>query len=164
MYQHLFATIELHGADSRHSVASSKKGFVKLLTSRPDVVKYIRKLTYTLGDEDYRQYHDRILSNFLRTISRLNCLTIMGSYLKWNRLDSSLTSAFLHLMHLPTINHIDLSDIQSFPLSTLSPSVNLHRIDLSRINHYLQKMVPLKSSSRSSSPKFVNFTLQIPPG
>ena len=90
-----------------------------------------------MGLDDYRQYHDRILSNFLRTISRLNRLTITGSYLEWNTLDSSLTSALLHLMHLPTINHIDLSDIQSFPLSTcLTPSVNLHRIDLSNMIHY----------------------------
>ena len=44
--KHLFATIELHDADPDNRIASSKKGFVKLLTSRPDVVKHIRKLTY----------------------------------------------------------------------------------------------------------------------
>ena len=43
----LFATmIELHDAVPGCHVASSKKGFVKLLESRPDVVKYIRKLIY----------------------------------------------------------------------------------------------------------------------
>ena len=47
--KHLFATVELHDAvPGRHHVASSKKGFVKLLKSRPDVVEYIRKLTYKL--------------------------------------------------------------------------------------------------------------------
>ena len=73
------------------------------------------------------------LPNFLRTIPHLNCLTgtINGSGFHWNGLDSSLTSAFLHLMHLPTINHIDLSYIESFPLSSLTPSVNLHRLDIS---------------------------------
>ena len=40
--KHLFATIELENV----SWSSSKRGFVKLLKSRPDVVKYIRKLTY----------------------------------------------------------------------------------------------------------------------
>jgi len=35
-------------------------------------------------------------------------------------------------MHLPTVNHIDLSSILNFPLSSLlTPSVNLHRLDLS---------------------------------
>ena len=33
-------------------------------------------------------------------------------------------------MHLPTINHIDLSHILNFPLSSLSLSVNLLRLDI----------------------------------
>jgi hypothetical protein len=53
--------------------------------------------------------------------------------LDWNELDSSLTSAFLHLMHLPAVNHIDLSFIAFFPLSSFTPSVNLHRLDISRV-------------------------------
>ena len=50
--KHLFATIELHDADPNYyplPLASSKKGFVKLLRNRPDVVNYIRKLTYKVG-------------------------------------------------------------------------------------------------------------------
>jgi hypothetical protein len=33
-------------------------------------------------------------------------------------------------MHLPTINHIDLSFIQDFPSSSFTPSVNLHRFQV----------------------------------
>jgi len=33
-------------------------------------------------------------------------------------------------MHLPTINHIDLSLIQKFPISSLTLPVNLHRLDI----------------------------------
>jgi hypothetical protein len=44
--KHIFATVELHDADWRPHVASSKRGFVKLFKSKPEVVKYIRKLTY----------------------------------------------------------------------------------------------------------------------
>ena len=144
--KHLFAIVELHDALPEYHVASSKKGFVKLLKNRPDVVKYIRKLTYKVSSNNRIQScspgptypsfdnDDHLLSpvlpNFLRTISRLNCLTINASKLDWNTLDSSLTSAFLHLMDLPTINHIDLSLIQNFPLSSLTPSVNLHRLDI----------------------------------
>jgi hypothetical protein len=142
--KHLFATVELRNADPNYEsnriydITSSKKGFVKLLTSRPDVVKYIRKLTYSLRVDINNDDHllSPILSNFLSTISRLNCLTITGSMLDWNTLDSSLTSMFFHLMHLPTINHIDLSYIQNFPLSSLSPSVNLLRLDLFYLMRY----------------------------
>ena len=150
--KHLFATVELRDAFPTRPgpIASSKKGFVKLLNSRPDVVKYIRKLTYTVAvtvgvshhfDSEFESFSpaltvsesddDRfILPNLLRTISRLKCLTIIGSMLDWNALDSSLTSALLHLMHLPTINHIDLSYMQNFPLFNLTPSVNLRRLDI----------------------------------
>jgi hypothetical protein len=142
--KHLFATVELHGTDPMCDVAYSKKGFIKLLESRPDVVRYIRKLTYTmdssydhaphlpphLNSDNDNNLLSPILSNFLRTIPRLNCLTINGSRLDWNKLNSSLTSAFLHLMHLPTVNHINLSYIHNFPLSSLTPSVNLHRLDI----------------------------------
>ena len=126
--KHLFATVELHDA-------SSKKGFVKLLKSRPDVVKYIRKLTYKMGyASDYDDHHllSPVLPNFLLTISHLNCLSL--THFDWDSLDFSLTSAFLHLMHLPTINHIDLSFIQNFPLFCLTPCVNLLRLDISFLN------------------------------
>ena len=128
--KHLFATVDLHDKNSDY-VASSKKGFVKLVKSRPNVVNYIRKLMYKV-DHNHDDDHllSPILSNFHPTISRLNCLAIDASYLTWNRLDSSLTSAFLHLMSLPTINHIDLSRIGKFPLSSLTSSVNLLRLDI----------------------------------
>ena len=116
--EHLFATVELR-RDANH-----KKRFVKLLKSRPDIARYIRKLTvHILKDDD-------MLSPFFRTISRINCLKINASYVEWNGINPSLASAFIHLMHLPTINHIDLSYIRNFPISILTPSVNLLRLDL----------------------------------
>ena len=110
--KHLFATDDLHDSTFHDSiwayVPSSKKGFVKLVKIRPNVVNYIRKLMYKVGHNSNEDcLLSPILSKFHPTISRLNCLVIDASYLTWNRLDSSLTSAFLHLMSLPTINHID---------------------------------------------------------
>ena len=126
--KHLFADIELYEANPSLDIGSSKKGFVKLLKSRPDVVNYIRELRYTVNNVNYdvqlppkhgsvnNEDHllSSILPNLLRTIPRLNCLMIISSHdspFDWNELDSSLKSAFLHLIHLPTINHIDLSYI-----------------------------------------------------
>ena len=127
--KHIFATIDLKVA----TWSSSKRGFVKLLESRPDVIKYIRKLTYNLGDDDDlmatrydRSFDDEgfllpsILPNCLRSIPHLNCLKITVPRSKlwhsndWKKMDSSLTSALLHLMHLPTINHIHLMGIDMY--------------------------------------------------
>jgi hypothetical protein len=47
--KHLFATVELHDT-------SSKKGFLKLLASRPDFVKHIRKLTYKVRYITFNHY------------------------------------------------------------------------------------------------------------
>ena len=83
--KHLFATIELDDAAN-----SSKRGFVKLLKSRPEVVKYIRKLKYMFGGNQPFSVpvptspscvdDDRLLSfifpNFLQSIPHLNCLII----------------------------------------------------------------------------------------
>ena len=130
--KHLFATVILDDASS--------KGFVKLLNSRPDAVKHIRDLVFRVGrvgsnaDDDDHQLSP-ILLKFLPTFSRLNCLAIFASYQDWSILNSSLTSAFLHLMHLPTINHIRISNIQNFPLSSLTLSVNLHRLDLFNLKY-----------------------------
>jgi hypothetical protein len=131
--KHLFATVDLRSANY-YKLASSKKGFVKLLKSRPDVVKNIRKLTYRLEVSHYDD-EDHLLSptllNLLPKFCRLNSLTIItASHCDWNTLDSSLTLAFLYIMHLPTINHIDLSLIRNFPLSSFAPSVNLLRLDI----------------------------------
>ena len=37
-------------------------------------------------------------------------------------------------MYLPTMNHINLSFIHNFPLPSLSPSVNLLRLDISHLS------------------------------
>ena len=136
--RHLFATVELHDAFLVPLLASSRKGFVKLLKSRPDIVNYIHKVTYKVSrnDDDDHLLSAILLLNFRSTFSRLNCLIITASQFDWNTLDSSLTSAFLQLMHLPTINHIDLSHVDNFPLSSLTPSVNLHRLDIFYLRHF----------------------------
>ena len=137
--EHLFATVELH--DSGRFVDSRKIAFVELLESSPDVVKYIRKLTYIISrNYGFTYDYDRLLSviflDSFPKISRLNCLAISAANLNWNKLDSSVTSALIRLMHLPTINHIDLSYIQYFPLFSLTLSVNLHRLDISHLKLY----------------------------
>ena len=156
--KHIFSTVELHSANPELDVASSKKGFIKLLKTRPNVVKYIRKLRYITEDDGFYEIDEDgqrpfpssdneddllspVLPNLLRTIPLLNCLKICApkETLKsdWNKLNSSLSSAFLHLIHLPTMNHIDISFIVDFPLSILTSSVNLCRLDMSHLWHFV---------------------------
>ena len=134
-FKHLFAHVELHDVGYDYST-SSKKGFAKLVKSTPNVVNYICKLTYEAGHNNDDHLLSPILSNFLPTNSRLNCLAINASNFRWTQLDSSLTSAFVQLMSLPTLNHIDLSYIENFPLSIFNSSVNLLRLDMSYLSRF----------------------------
>ena len=158
--RHLFTTVELRDGDPRLDVASSKRGFVKLLKSRLEIVNYIRKLTYQVSfknDDDHLL--SPILSKFLPTFSHLNCLTIATSCRDWSALDSSLTSMFLHLMRLPTINHINLSGFVNFPLSSLTLSVNLLRLDIFCLSHfeYSDEQGFLKNAQSETIPKIREF-------
>ena len=166
--KYLFATIELH--DAKHRTPSSKKGFIKLVESRPDVIRYIHKLTYNLTRARCKKANvdhlvSPVLSNFLPTISCLNTLEIIGldntSYSKrqWNRLDSSLTSSFLHLMHLPTINHIHLSNIVDFPLSSLASCVNLHGLNIRSPFNWLEEECSVVQSK--IAPKIREFQTEL---
>ena len=163
--KHLFADVELYDVDLNY-FTSSKKGFLKLVKSRPNVVNYIRRLTYRASGDNNGEDHllSHILSNFLPTTSRLNCLAIKALNYRWNQLDSSLTLAFLHLMSLPTLNHIDLSYIPNFPLSSLTSSVNLLRLDMSYLAcfDYPEEDDFFKTASRRRCPNFVNYVLQVP--
>ena len=132
---HLFATVKL--PNTVPSLTSPKRQFTRLLRNNSDIVGYIRELTFqaSVYEDNEDLPLSPILSNcFLPTVSRLNCLKISAEYLDWLKMEPCLTSAFLHLMHLPTINHIDLSNIRNFPLSNLTLSVNLLRLDM----HYLK--------------------------
>jgi hypothetical protein len=86
---YLFATVALHDtvpeAEPEHHIEYSKKGFVKLLKIRPDIVKYIRTLKYYnsiakfgFANQSFNDVHllPPILPNLLRTIPSLNHLTI----------------------------------------------------------------------------------------
>ena len=77
--KHLFATVELYKPDPFCCVTFRKKSFVNLLKSRPDVIKYICKLTYKVSrydDDDFQLSH--ILPKFLTSLDQgLLCLTIV---------------------------------------------------------------------------------------
>ena len=108
-----------------------------------------------MSARDYRD-EDHLLSPILPTISHLNYLKISASNWNWDSLDSSLTSAFLHLIRLPTINHIDLSYIVNFPLSSLTSSVNLLRLDMRHL-HHIEEDNYLKNVQSEMLPKIREF-------
>ena len=86
-------------------------------------------VTTTDDHDDSDHLLSPILSNFLPTIfsSQLPYNHRFASGLQWNTMISSLTTPFLPFTRLSTV---DLSCFANFPLSNLTPSVDLLRLDI----------------------------------
>ena len=127
--KHIFGSIVLSN-DHKMVSASTPHAFERLLRETPEIADYIHKL-----ELDCRiQFTDLPIQESLRQISRLKFLTISHHYGRfWERLDwsnNSIRSALLHLLHLPTLTHFKMSDIDNFVISDLIPCVNLKYLDI----------------------------------
>ena len=155
------------GYSSASHIASSKKAFVRLLKSRPDVV-YSQAHVYTRIQSrscttilTSSEFHDDnqlspILLNFLRRISHLNCLKSTLHF--WTGIDWTLPwhqHSFTSSTFLPSITSTSHSSIISH-----CPSVNLLRFDRA-VMIDLKRTLSLLSSQRCFL-KFVKFVLQSP--
>ena len=101
--KYIFATVELYDATHCDHIRSSKKAFVKLLEGRPDVVKYIRKLTYIvecrINDGDHLAHPFKFPPNiFSSQLPHNQCFT---SGLEYTRLfpDTSVPSPHASSYH-----------------------------------------------------------------
>ena len=95
--------------------------FEILLRERPEIANYIRKLDYTVEDST-----SPTIQESLKRISRLQILRIQpydrrGS--NWS--NNPIRPALLHLLHLPTLIHFNVTRFSNFVVSDLIPCVNL---------------------------------------
>ena len=138
--KHIFHAIQLQ---SKH-----KEPFIKLLVNNPAIVQYIRELNYELHYEDSKASPP--LPDLLHTISHLECLRIGGFDLpgpqgfEWTKVDPLLRSTLLHLMYLPTLTHLHITNVRNIPISAFAPCINLEQLDISYIT-----LVPFEDGSSS---------------
>ena len=124
--KHIFGTIILN----EHDVASSltTHSFESLLRETPKIAGYIRKLVYHIEIADLSSPS---IQESLKRISRLKFLAVSHSHrpcLNWS--DNPIRPALLHLLHLPTITHFMMDDMNNFVVSDLIPCVNLKYLDI----------------------------------
>ncbi|KAF9479549.1 hypothetical protein BDN70DRAFT_684630 [Pholiota conissans] len=126
--KHIFASIFLCNAPQLQ----------RLLSTTPEIANHIRSLEYCILVEDLA--NASLFETFTK-ITRLKSLTLEFNYtdenhhfLPWN--DNPLRPAILHLMHLPTLNHLKLENINSFLLSDLMLCTNLDWLDLAELNKF----------------------------
>ena len=106
-------------------IAHAFSGF---LYERPKIADYIRKLDYPIEVADLTSPS---IQESLKRISRLEFLAIC--YRDISRLDwsnSPIRPVLIHLLHLPTLTHFCVTDINNFVVSDLTPCINLKYLDI----------------------------------
>ena len=131
--KHIFGSIVLNNPNVVSPPGSppgppTNYGFKRLLRETPEIADYIRKLDYTIQIADLT--NPSILES-LKQISRLEFLTVQHynrPMFQWS--DNLFRPALLHLLHLPTLTHFKITNINDFVVSDLIPCVNLKYLDL----------------------------------
>ena len=104
--------------------------FERLLRETPEIADYIRKLEYNIRFVEMGlTISPSVQESLLKRISRLEFLTVLhggGPKPYWGY----VFPALLHLLHLPTLTHFKVSDINYFDVSDLIPCVNLKYLDV----------------------------------
>ncbi|KAF8966544.1 hypothetical protein BDZ97DRAFT_2073981 [Flammula alnicola] len=125
--KHIFASVVLNDCNVV-SPSPTTPMLERLLSKTPEIAYYIRKLDYNIVLQDFTSPSTQ---GCLKRISRLQFLRVWH-YGRWKFDWSSnrLRPALLHLLHLPTLTHLDVFAIDNFVLSDLTPCVNLKRLDI----------------------------------
>jgi hypothetical protein len=119
--KHIFGSIVLN--DSKRFKCPDSHEFVRLLSKSPEIADYVRKLDFTVrkGDMSIPSIQES-----LKRISRLESLTVLGwvpRTLNWS--NNPIRPALLHLLHLRTLTHFNVTNFLDFVVSDLIPCVNL---------------------------------------
>jgi hypothetical protein len=108
--------------------------FSYLLTTNPDIARYVRSLNYTVCDPIYD--HELNILDILKEHSSLQSIKLRspeGYMFIWSRLPELLRSSLVSLIQLPTVTHLDIQDFQKFPATALSRCSNLIDLRLERL-------------------------------
>ena len=122
--KHIFRSIVLN---DRNAISfPSTRAFERLLRKTPKIADYIRKLDYTIRIADLTSPS---IQESLKQISRLEFLTVRQAVRNtWS--SNPIRPALLHLLHLPTLTHFKMTNINDFVVSDLIPCINLKYLDL----------------------------------
>ena len=123
--KHIFASIVLNRPRSQ---SLTTRQLEQLLSRSPEIANYIQKLDYNIVIDDLASSS---IQECLKHINRLQSLAIQQT-LKLDWSSNDLRPALLHLLHLPTLIHFKITEIDKFVASDLVPCVNLKTLEIGR--------------------------------
>jgi len=125
--KHIFGSITLN--DYKIPSPTTIHALGLLLSRRPEIAYYIRKLDYAIEIAHFATSPS--IQESLKQISRLESLTVRHQYrtrIDWS--NNPLRPALLHLLHLPTLTHFKVAGIKNFIVSDLIPCTNLKYLNI----------------------------------
>lgn len=159
--RHIFHTVSSYSSSIHGSL---NKPLIEILVNNPDIVQYIRELNYYESHVDSELFRLapllRKFFNLLQTISLLECLRFRFVYsdVNWTEIDPLLRSTLLHLIHLPTLTHLDISHVRNIPISAFAPCINLEQLDIRYITLApFEDQDPSLRMSCSKTPRILHF-------
>jgi hypothetical protein len=129
--KHIFGSIVLN--EYYVVTPPTTHAFQRLLRETPEIADYIRKLDFNIMIR-IADFTSLSIQESLKRISRLEFLSVrhhnwpIGPRLDWS--NNPIRPALLHLLHLPTLTHLNLTDISRFVVSDLIPCVNLQYLNI----------------------------------
>ena len=119
--KHIFSSITIDIGEKPLKYRNDDEALWQLLLETPDIARYVHKLK--ICARPYEHKSKCFLEPVSPQLTGLQSLTIFNSNLwhpmLWSKLSSSSQRSLLNLMHLPTLTHLDVSRISSFPKSNL---------------------------------------------
>ena len=130
--KYIFGSVTLKCRNEQCTSPPTSDDLNHLLSNSPHLAVYIRKLDYTVDEEEFVAESPWLLPMFKKLV-KLQKLSIISCYWRVDKLDwmsSSERKVLLPLLHLPTLTSISLSSIQCFPLADLASCVNLKKLQI----------------------------------
>ena len=141
--RHIFESVSLNSSTIRAS------NFGRLLRETPEIADYIRQLDFTIG---VAVLAIPSFQESLKRISRLKFLRVQPRHgisptLNWS--NNLIRPLLLHLLHLPTLTHFKVNNVNGFVVSDLIPCVNLKHLDIGLMTVAAKNTFPATLSEHS---------------
>lgn len=99
--------------------------FAQLIKDSPAIAHYVRDLLYEV---EPAHFADSLLPSAFQNLTKLRKLNLTGD--DWLAIPSSLRSSLLYLIHLPTIDSLDLGPLPNLCHCELLPCTNVKVLSL----------------------------------
>jgi hypothetical protein len=141
--KHLWHHFTLHNHNTydpnpRNGLSRSPAQLSKILADTPHVATYIRSLEISIASPSILQWfmkrslNDEEMAPVLPMLPHLECISVAGGCISWDRLHQGFQAALVRALCLPSVKEAAIEGVDGFPLSIFNRCTALRRLSLTR--------------------------------